>query len=586
MQTMATVQRTELKRNQIQMSKGALVLLCVVVALLSGSIGFVAHHRSGASSTDAASVPPNLDTCIVPSAPTVVPPRGTFTQNRNQAIQAIYSQLGNNAAALRAGIFYLQGGADEMWYYSDTDKLFRQESNFRYLTGFEMPGLNNQTAEIVMVGEVVAGQATQTSYLFVQECDAFCQVWNGEGFTLEQLRDKYEVENVYFRSQMTQILNQFVMNGRSQTYTMPGVMWERCAARGLLQPLATNRVLLQRTALPAARSIKNAGEMTLMRISSQVSAEAHKMIMSRANLYNWEYSVQAEFEGLSAACGHVTQSYLSIAPASVRTAVLHYNSNERPINRSIDMVLLDAGSEFFGYGTDITRTWPVSGTFTQEQRQIYNAVFRAQSASLALVRDGASWTDVSRAAIVAMVQALIEIGIVFGPLDQALQAGVNQVFYPHGLGHYVGLDVHDSRYLGLNILRSGMVITIEPGCYFIPIQVTNARNNPLRAPFLNFTKINEFMGASTSLGGVRIEDMIYITPTGLELMSAAAPRSVADIESTMATGKFYPSQDDYFQPWLVYENQEDIQRAIATSQDPDLIKLLENVDTMMLEPLV
>lgn len=585
-------------KNEIRLSRVQFVTICIALVICSVGVTYLSssmapqlsNSASNSASSSVASLPAVIEPCIVPDAPSRVPIRGMYAANRLASMQRLYEQLNRNSAAFNSAVIYVQGGADEVYYYSDTDRLFRQESNFLYLSGYESPGLNNRVPELVIIPSVNGnGVVSQVGYLFVEECDAFCQVWNGEAVSLEQLRARYDTENINWRSQMASVLTP-LLAGRGTTYTFPGVAWSRSAAPSLLQPMRTNTLLLQRTSVPAARAIKTPSEMILMRTATEVSAAAHAAIIakSKQSRYLWEYGPAMDFEYFTGACGHTSQSYLSISPSGVRTAVLHYNINDKPINTAVDMVLLDAGSEWYGYGTDITRTWPVSGTFTNLQQITYNAVLAAQSAAISLCRAGASWAAVSRASTVALTTALINAGIITGNLEQSIAAGVHTVFMPHGLGHYVGIDVHDSRYFAMSTLQPGMVFTVEPGCYFIPIQIANARNNPARRALLDFDRIAEFMAASQGLGGVRIEDVITILPNGeMENLSARAPRSVADIEKLYATGSFTASEEDKFMPWLAYPNQSEIAAAIAKAADPEFIKLTEGLDDiMMLEPLV
>lgn len=555
----------------------ALTLFCAVAGIIA-SIGLGVVYNDLRKDHD--NVALSVTSCPVKDTEYVTPRRGLFANNRANIVRELHQALGRNVEATNSAVIYLQGGADKQWYYSDTDKLFRQESNFLYSSGFEMPGLKDQVPESIVLAraESADGPITQTGYLFVEECDAFCQTWNGEAITLDQLRVRYDVENIIWRKDMQETLST-ILPANARLFVMPDTNLSLSAAAATLEALPRDETVLQRNVMPQARSIKSAAEMQLMRASCSVSAAAHRLAMRKGKNYRWEFQVQSDFESTVAACGQTKVSYLTIAGAGVRSSVLHYNTNALPISPAgNDIVLLDAGSEWFGYGTDITRTWPVNGKYTRLQAIIYNAVLGAQNAAFAMIRPGARWGEVSGNATVAMMQHLVRAGIVTGTVEAALAAGVNRVFYPHGLGHFVGIDVHDSRYLPLDVLRPGMVVTVEPGLYMIPILIEQARNDPARAALIDFARLAQFTAAGTSLGGVRIEDMVLITENGYELLSGDIPRTVKDVEKFISTGEFTPvttAGDVRSLPGVV--------EALAMASDPALLSKIGELP--LLEPL-
>ncbi|XP_011687042.1 PREDICTED: xaa-Pro dipeptidase-like [Wasmannia auropunctata] len=208
-------------------------------------------------------------------------------------------------------------------------------------------------------------------------------------------------------------------------------------------------------------------------------------------------------------------------------------------------VLFDMGGNYCGYAADITCSFPANGKFTEDQKLIYNAVLKARNEVLAAAKPGVAWTDMHLLANRVMLTALIEGGLLVGDVEEMIKMGLNEVFQPHGLGHLLGLDVHDvggylsghperPKQVGLRklrtarVLRAGMVLTVEPGCYFIDFLLNSALANPYQKKFFVPEQLQRFRG----FGGVRIEDDVLITETGVENLTDV-PRTVEEIESFM-----------------------------------------------------
>ena len=219
------------------------------------------------------------------------------------------------------------------------------------------------------------------------------------------------------------------------------------------------------------------------------------------------------------------------------------------------------GAEYFGYGSDITCSWPVAGRFTDQQTVIFQAVYRAQVAVYELMKPGVSWVDCHKTAEAAILQDLMAAGIVRLPPDQTIPDLVEQrlgaVFMPHGLGHFIGIDTHDvggylpghperSTLPGLKslrtarILQENMVVTVEPGCYFIDHLLDAALESPLLQSYLNRDVLESYRG----FGGVRLEDVVQVTADGGVINYTLCPRTVSEIESVMAGGKWPPRKDE------------------------------------------
>jgi len=207
---------------------------------------------------------------------------------------------------------------------------------------------------------------------------------------------------------------------------------------------------------------------------------------------------------------------------------LHYVKNDVQVQDG-DLILVDAAGEHLGYTSDVTRTYPANGKFTADQALVYNIVLQSQLAAIQLCRPGVSWSTVNNAATNEMVKGLQVGGFLIGTVEQLLAAGVVGTFMPHGLGHPVGLDVHDPTPSPYNFVKNN-IFTIEPGVYFNPMLLDEARENPLTSRYYNWDMLDRFY----TFGGVRIEDIILITDTGYEVLSTA-PKTVQEIEAFMSS---------------------------------------------------
>jgi len=262
-------------------------------------------------------------------------------------------------------------------------------------------------------------------------------------------------------------------------------------------------------------------------VAAKVSSDAHIDLMkdSKADLYEYNYS--GYFVYYSTSCSLSHQAYLSIVGSGNRSAILHYNTNQMQVKDG-DFILIDAGSEFRGYATDITRTFPVNGKFSPIQKSIYEMVLSVVEYIEANMRAGVSWRECVLRASHMVCQKLLEGGYLQGSLTELIANSMWRFFYPHGLGHSVGLDVHDP---GLSdILEANMVVTVEPGIYFNRAFVKMGLDHPELGRFIVRDKVMEML--NQNFGGVRIEDTVIVTNTGIEIISTV-PKTVEDIEALM-----------------------------------------------------
>jgi Xaa-Pro aminopeptidase len=276
---------------------------------------------------------------------------------------------------------------------------------------------------------------------------------------------------------------------------------------------APDEVVDVRATIDAMRLLKDGHEQSLMRRAGAISSGAHRRAMELVRPGWFEYQAEAELLHEFLRCGAQSVAYPSIVASGPNACVLHYRDNNREMADG-DLLLIDAGCEYQGYASDITRTFPVNGKFSGPQKDIYELVLASQYACLDAVKPGADFHDYHKAAERVLAQGYIDLGLCQGTLEEVLESGSFKQFYMHRAGHWLGMDVHDAGLYQVKgasqKLVPGMVLTVEPGTYIRP-----ADNVPEH--FWNI--------------GVRIEDDVVVTEAGHENMTAAAPKTVADVES-------------------------------------------------------
>jgi len=469
----------------------------------------------------------------------------------------LLSILSKRSPAVAPGLCLFAGGNESCHYDSDTELLFRQDSWFQYLFGVK---------EVGMYGCIctTTGKAT----LFIPRYDDEYSVWCGTVHPPEHFLKMYDVDEVIYADQMAEWIRQklaslgqssviHVMHGQnsdSGSYCVPPTF------NGVeeFKHLFDTTALFHATA--TARVVKSAEEIEVMKYVAMVGSNAHVAVMRMARAGMIEYELEAQFlYEVYKKGGCRRAAYTSICACGPNGATLHYGHAGAPNDRPLlptDMALLDQGADYHGYVTDITCSFPISGRFTSDQAAVYNGVLNAQRAVLEMLRPGVSWTDCHRAATREILIALREVGVLNGPIDEMLEADVGAIFLPHGLGHLIGLDTHDvggyidgtperSSKPGFRKLRTarvaeaGMVLTNEPGCYFIDTLLRRALADPILSKYINVEILDRFR----NFGGVRIEDVIVVTETGVENITLC-PRLVSEIESVMAGGQWPPARDE------------------------------------------
>ncbi|PAA50308.1 hypothetical protein BOX15_Mlig030441g2 [Macrostomum lignano] len=472
-------------------------------------------------------------------AGTLSVPMTLHAQNRRRLCQ----RLRTDAAAAAPGIVLLQGETELPRNGTDVTYNFHQDSFFHWAFGVLEPDCYG-----------AIDVATGRSYIFMPRLPDEYAIWMGRLQTTEDFRRKYAVDEVHYVDEIPKVLASLGQASAPPTLlTLSGVnsdsrLRTREAAFDGIGEFPVDRERLYE-AICECRVIKTDLELEVLRYSNRVSSEAHRRVM-RAVRPGWrEYQAESTFQHYCYHTGGMRHvAYTCIGASGCNCAVLHYGHagapNERLINNS-DMCLFDMGGEYYGYASDITCSFPVNGKFTPNQRLVYEAVLDANRAVLAAFRPGASWPDLHLLSLRIILRHLIEMGILKGDLDEMMAVKLGAVFMPHGLGHLMGLDVHDvggypnggSRSTDPNLrslrtlrtLEAGMVLTIEPGLYFQDALLDRALANPEQARFFNVDRLAEFRGT----GGVRIEDDVVVTADGAELMTDV-PRTVDEIEAFMA----------------------------------------------------
>lgn len=422
----------------------------------------------------------------------------------------------------RNALMQLMGGgvaiiptAPEVIRNRDSHYAYRFDSYFYYLTGFKEP-------EALVV--IVAGDVPKT-ILFCRDKDLEREIWDGFRFGPTAAREMFGFDEAYAISQLDEVMLTLLANqstvfyslGESREWDTRVTLWlntlRNQARSGNGVPNAIQDV---RKLLDTMRLIKSPYEQDLMQRSANIAATAHNRAMQFTKPNMLEYQVEAEFLHTFYANGAQAPAYTSIVAGGENACTLHYNANNARLNNG-DLLLIDAGCELDGYASDITRTFPVNGEFSDTQRDVYELVLSAQLAAINVANSNHHWNAPHEAALKILAQGFIDFGLCEGSVDSVLETGSYRQFYMHRTGHWLGLDVHDAGEYKTpkddwSQLTVGNVLTVEPGCYIRP-----AENVPEH--FWNI--------------GIRIEDDVLITEQGADVLSKNAVKTVADIEALM-----------------------------------------------------
>ncbi|MEY3182787.1 MAG: Xaa-Pro aminopeptidase [Pseudomonadota bacterium] len=411
----------------------------------------------------------------------------------------------NSIAIVPAAVARIRNG--------DTEYPFCQDSDFYYLTGFEEPD-----AILVLVKE------TERAILFSMPSDEKTARWIGPRLgekALQQGMDEWHALETWttrlplLMNNQSSVYYSMAVNHSLDHQVLKALKQVREKQRQVTYPFASFIEL--KPLIAALRVIKSEAELALMAYAASVSGQAHRAVMQACKPGAFEYTLEATFVSTCLAAGCRAMAYSPIVARGENACILHYTRNQ---DQLVDgaLLLMDAGAEYAHYAADITRTFPINGRFSAEQRIVYDIVLAAQTAALSIIKPGLPWGDIQNTVVRSLVQGLLQAGIIAGSADEWINSKRYQAFYMHGSGHWLGLDVHDAGAYtedGLSrLLQPRMVLTVEPGLYFSP----------------ECTEVEpRWRGI-----GIRIEDDVVVTETGYRCLSPDAPKTAEEIEAWMA----------------------------------------------------
>ena len=397
----------------------------------------------------------------------------------------------------------------------DSHYPYRFDSYFYYLSGFREP-------EAVVV--IVSGARTR-HILFCRERNPEREIWDGFRYGPERAAAEFGFDEAYPIGRLDELMPGLIADcatlhchlGADSGWDARVTTWinhvRAEARRGVSAPSDIRDV---HALLDEMRLYKDDHELALMRRAATITTGAHRRAMRAARPGRYEFEIEAELLHEFRRQGAQGPAYTSIVAGGRRACVLHYIANDGRLDDGA-LLLIDAGCELDGYAGDVTRTFPVSGRYSGPQRAVYELVLAAQGAAVAAVRPGNAWDAPHLAAVRTLAQGMLDLKLLHGSLDEVLERETYRQFYMHRTGHWLGLDVHDAGNYktggAWRKLEPGMVLTVEPGCYIQP---------------------TEGVPADLAGIGVRIEDNVLVTADGHEVLTAAAPKAVAEVEALMA----------------------------------------------------
>lgn len=430
----------------------------------------------------------------------------TEMQRRRRAIMKMMEE--NSIAIIAA--------APERIRNRDVEYSYRQDSDFLYLTNFNEP-------EAIAV--LIPGREQGEFIVFCRERDPELETWHGRRAGPEGVIEHYYADDAFPITDIDDILpgllehrsRVYYTMGKDTTFDTQLLDWIKQLRKAVRSGANAPHEFVDLEYLThEMRLFKSRSELRLMREAAKITRDAHIRAMSACEPGMHEYEVEAEI--LHAFRRTNTEpAYPSIVGGGENSCILHYTDNKDELQDG-DLLLIDAGCEYQGYASDVTRTFPVNGTFSESQKEIYNLVLSAQQAAIDKTLAGNHWNEPHEAAVRVLTQGLIELGLLKGALKQLIEGQAYRRFYMHRTGHWLGLDVHDVGDYKFDdewrVLEPGMVLTVEPGLY-IP-----ANSKGIRKKWWNI--------------GVRIEDDVLVTAEGNEVLSSGIPKTTEEIENLMS----------------------------------------------------
>ncbi len=437
------------------------------------------------------------------------------------------------------GLVLFPGNVDSPMNYLDNTFHFRQDSSFLYFFGLDFQGL----AGII---DFDSGE----EFLFGNDVDIADIIWMGPQVPLKENAAKVGIENTAPYSKLFEFISDAIKKERKVHFLPPYRGENKITLEKLLgisvQKIKESASLQLIKAVISLRSIKQAEEIAEIEKACATGYQMHVTAMRMAKPGVWEQKIAGTIEGIALAGGGMTSFPIIL---SQNGETLH-NHDHSKILKEGNLMLTDAGAEsLLHYASDFTRTVPVGGKFTSKQREIYEIVLAANNTATALTKPGVTYLSVHLAVAEVIASGLKELGLMKGDVKEAVQNGAHAMFFPHGLGHMMGLDVHDMEDLGqiyvgyddeirpvdqfgtayLRLgrkLQPGFIITNEPGIYFIPALIHKWKEEKINNDFINFKKVKEYI----DFGGIRLEDDILVTETGSRIIGERVPINPDEIE--------------------------------------------------------
>ncbi|XP_014260204.1 xaa-Pro dipeptidase-like isoform X2 [Cimex lectularius] len=433
------------------------------------------------------------------------------------------------------GFILLKGGEIVNQYNTNSTYTFRQEPFFHWTFGVRHPSF---------WGGICL--RTGSSFLFIPRSSERDETWKRKTPSPNDYKQMYGVSKVMYENEMDSVLTKY--NPR-KLFLLCGMNSDSgLVLNQPILPVDTTIEIDTKTLYPIMcelRVIKNDYEIELIRQACIVSSDAHKYIMhSMVGMVGYyEYQAQSLFIHYCSYMGGCrTTAYNCICGTDPNAAILHYGQTSMDNNKILksgDLCIFDMGVSYYGYASDITCTYPINGKFTDDQKVIYNAVLKGRERALEVIRPGIGWDQVHLEVLAAIFTEMRQEALLFGDVDEMIEAELGAVFMPHGIGHLLGIDVHDVGGYNLNTppkptrrslinlrtcrrLTKNMVLTIEPGCYFIEKLLEEADENKKLAKFINFQRISQY----GNFRGIRIEDVVLVTEFGCEVLSDVPRRAL------------------------------------------------------------
>ncbi|MBI9033650.1 MAG: aminopeptidase P family protein [Bacteroidales bacterium] len=442
-----------------------------------------------------------------------------------------------------SGLVLMIGNKEASFNYPANTYKYRQDSNFLYFFGLDLYDL---------VGAIDIDN--DKDYIFGNDVDMDDIIWMGPQPTIKELGEKVAIEHTSPLAELDKLIKSAIQAGR-KIHFVPPYRGEHKLQLSALLGIEPERVVdfvseeLIR-AIVMLREIKDDFEIDQIEQAIDIAYDMHTTSMKMAAKPGIiEREIAGTIEGISLAKGGPT-SFPVILSIHGETLHNHHHDNVLEVGR---MMVTDAGAEtVMHYASDITRTVPVGGKFNQRQKEVYESVLAANMKAIEAIKPGLTFKEIHLLSAKVLTEGLIKIGLMKGDAEQAVAAGAHTLFFPHGLGHMMGLDVHDMEGLGENYvgydahtqratqfgtaylrlgkeLKPGFVLTVEPGCYFIPALIDKWKAEGKFTEFINYDKVETYK----DFGGIRIEDDILVTETGYRVLGKPIPKTVEEIEAIM-----------------------------------------------------